>query len=202
MNYSEIKDSALKYSMRTDPDTADMVDTFLRIVEARMNTSLDCKPMMFRAVLETTSDQQYYAPPLYFLKLRDIQVNYEGGDICTPVYVAPEEMNKRQSEKNQTLVYTIIANQFQIFPMIKGQQIEIVFQKRMVPLSTEYPWNWASELIPNAYIFGVLVEICNYAKDPQEAQMWDARFRATLEEFNEQDAVGRWSGPSLRIQIG
>ena len=190
--------------MRTDQDTIDMMDSFLVIVEARLNRALDIKDMYFRAVLETEEAQGYYGLPSGFMSMRDIQIEatISGGDKITPVYVSPEVMNAaitRVPEYLTGAVYTIIANQIQIYPAQDNQLLEVTYRKRLDALSTNTPQNWLSVQSPDAYIFGLLVEINAYAKDGESAQIWESRFSNTISVLNQQDKETKWSGGILRI---
>lgn len=204
MNYNEIIDTALKYSMRTDQQTADMMDTFLRIVEARIDRQLNTLDMSNRATLDLDEDQQYYGLPTGFLALRDIQIQdlESPSSQVTPVYVAPEMMNNAISNNETRVIYTIIAQQIQIYPVCEGQQVEIVYSRKIPPLTSSDQKNWVSVDSPDAYIFGLLVEISSFAKDNEAGQLWEARFKGTLSSMQLDDDISRWSGPQLRIQLG
>lgn len=204
MKYSEIVDTALKYSMRTDKDTVEMMDNFLRIVESRIDRALNVSEMAHRATLTLDEDQEYFGLPSGFLALRDIQIQdgeTETGPI-TPVYVSPERMNVVIRNNCDTPVYTLIANQLQIFPIVSGQQIEIVYSRRIPPLTESEPTNWLADTSLDAYIFGLLVEISSFAKDSAATTLWESRFSATINAIQTDDDVSRWSGPQLRIQLG
>jgi len=204
MIYSEIKDVALAYSMRKDQETFNMMDSFLLMVESKMNRALDTKEMAYRTVLITSEDKGYYGLPDGFMSMRDIQVETEisGGEKNTPIYVSPEVMNNAISINSDVLIYTIIANQIQLHPVQDNQLLEIVYRKRIPALTSKEQSNWVSIQTPDAYIFGLLVEISSFAKDAEAAQLWNSRFDEVLNTLQREDDVNRWSGPALRIQLG
>ena len=204
MIYSEIKAVALAYSMRKDQETVEMMDSFLLMVESKMNRALDTKEMAYRTVLITSEDKGYYGLPDGFISMRDIQVETEisGGEKNTPIYVSPEVMNNAISINSDVLIYTIIANQIQLHPVQDNQLLEIVYRKRIPALTSKEQSNWVSIQTPDAYIFGLLVEISSFAKDAEAAQLWNSRFDEVLNTLQREDDVNRWSGPALRIQLG
>lgn len=204
MIYSEIKDVALQYSMRKDAETIAMMDNFLRLVESRMDRALSIREMFYRAVLVTEEAKGYYGLPAGFMAMRDIQVQetIDGGEKLTPIYASPEEMNKAITNGDTQLMYTIIANQIQVNPTSDDQLLEIVYRKRIPPLTDKDPENWASVTVPDAYIFGLLVEISAFAKDEAAAQLWEARFSNVMSGLQSDDDESRWSGPQLRIRLG
>jgi len=200
MNYTEIKDTALKYSMRTDQDTADQVDNFMRMVEARLDRALNIQMLMSRAVLGLAEGTNYYAPPAGMLSIRDIQINHDGGDTGTPVYVNPETMNDCISNGSQELIYTLIDGQIQIHPVRHLDQLEVVYMKRVPALSPFEPTNAISDNASDIYLYGILVEISAYSKDYEASQMWDQRFTGAVNDLQAEDDVSRWSGTPLRIR--
>lgn len=204
MNYNEIIDTALKYSMRIDQETADMMDTFLRIVEARMNRILNVSKMSHRATLTLSEDKNYYGLPAGFRTLRDIQINPNSIEETglSPVYVSPEEMNMLINISSTRCSYTIIANQLQVYPLLDNQVLEIVYSRDIPPLGPDNQNNWASVDSPDAYVFGLLVEISSSAKDNEAGKLWEARFKGALSSMQLDDDISRWSGPQLRIQLG
>ncbi|RKZ08037.1 hypothetical protein DRQ25_10020, partial [Candidatus Fermentibacteria bacterium] len=181
--------------------TASHVDTFLRMVEARLDRLLSIRILMNRAVLSLIEGTSYYATPADMLSIRDIQVNRDGVMI-TPVYVNPETMNNNMSGASDELVYTFINNQIQINPVFHADQMEVVYMQRVPNLTAAEPNNVIAKAAPDVYIFGLLVEICAFAKDTASSEMWNQRFKGAVAELQAEDDKSRWSGPSLRIRLG
>ena len=72
----------------------------------------------------------------------------------------------------------------------------------MIPPLTEMDdSNWLTEKHPETYIFGLCAEIGAFAKDEQVFARYDNRFKETLSNITQDDAVTRWSGPSLRTTV-
>jgi len=194
LNYTEIVDAAIAYSMRTDPETRDMMPIFLKIVESRLNRSLHVGKMHHRAVINVQENQTYYGLPADFLAIRDIQIK----DGATLHYVAPDAMNAAEKDD----IYTLIADQLQIHPARQGDVIEMVYSKKLTELSDRDVTNWVSELYPDLYIFGLLVEINAFAKDGPSGEIWNSRFNSAIGSVQLNDDMNRWSGPTLQISIG
>lgn len=207
MTYDEIVEAIMSYSDRRDAETAGKIDTFLRVTEARTNKNLEVRQMSFRASIAMVVDQEYYGLPPDFNGLRDIEMSEGGGDKnrITLSYLSPEQMNDKNANNiNYALsgiFYTIIANQIQIYPTQDDtKQMEIVYFKTLTPLDSVNTTNWLSESSPDCYIFGALVELSAWTKDPTSLQIWDTRFKECLNDITVQDASQRWSGTSLRVR--
>ena len=205
MNYTQIKQAALQYA---DKDKAAHVvasmDTFLRVVESRISRTLKIGKMTARATLPLLKDQEYYGLPVDFAGVRDIEIrdNLTSRDRTTLVYASPEQMNMLAKSSSTTLSYTIIANQLQIYPPQVDKLVEIVYYQRIPELTDRRDTNWLSIYNPDAYIFGILVEINSFLKDDSATQMWESRFQAAISGIDRDDSASRWSGTPLTIKAG
>ena len=204
MNYTEIVDLALSYSDREDIEVANRMDNFLRMVESRVNRVLKTGRMTNRATIPTVEDQEYYGLPADFLGMRDIEIRTSANsrDRVTLQYRSPEQMNDDARYSSTSPSYTIIAQQLQIFPPQADKLLEIVYHQFVPKLTPEAPSNWLSEINPDAYVFGLLVEINSFVKDAETATLWDARFNGTMKEIESEDRKSRWSGTALTTRVG
>jgi len=204
MNYTEIKNLALSYSDREDDDVIDRIDDFMRVVESRINSSTKVQKMAIRTSINTMADQEYYGLPSDFSGLRDIEIQNPDSTTSrqTLKYVSPEQMNNHAGSQSTEIFYTIIADQIQIFPAQDAQILEIVYYQQLPPLNSTNAENWVSVSFPDAYVFGLLVEVNAFVKDPEATMMWDARFKEALNVITSDDADTRWSGSALQIRTG
>ena len=202
MNYTEIVDIALGYADRTDTEVTSKMDSFLRIVESRTNRPLNTQKMVSRVSIESITDQEYYGLPTDFDGLRDIEVTpIGGGQITTPRYHSPEQLNNRAGGTYNDIAYAIIDDQLRIHPAQTEQVIQLVYYQNLPELSTVIPNNWLSDLYPDCYVFGLLVEINAFVKDAETAGMWDIRFKESVAAIQSNDRDSRWSGTSLQMRI-
>lgn len=202
MNYTEIIDIALGYADRTDTEVTDRMDSFLRIVESRTNRPLNTQKMVSRVSIEAITGQEYYGLPADFDGLRDIEVKgVSSGVSTTPKYHSPEQMNNRAGGTFSDIAYAIIDDQLQLQPAQTDSFIELVYYQNLSELSAVAPTNWLSDLYPDCYIFGLLVEINAFVKDADTANMWDARFKESVAAIQSNDRDTRWSGTALQMRI-
>jgi len=206
MTYEEILALALSYSDRSDQETADRMDDFLRIVESRVNRIMKVQKMSYRAVIATVADQSYYGLPSDFSGLRDIQLN-NGDKTTTLQYLTPEQMNTKSNDTglavdgtSDTIFYNIIADQLHITPAQVDNQLELTYYKNLTALTDVDSTNWLSSQYPDAYTFGLLVEISSFAKDQAAVAIWEQRFQQVTSEMELEDIDNRWSGTPLQIR--
>jgi len=202
LNYTTIIQAALDYADKNDTQTSNNMDTFLRVVESRINRLLDVGKMATRSVISTIAGQQYYGLPADFSQLREIRIREDLSTKPSAVleYVSPVGLQNAIDNGVTTPVYTLIADQLRIYPAQDNQVLEITYLAKVPQLTSKESQNWLSEQAPDAYIFGLLVEINSFIKDGESAAMWDSRFDAVIRELIHDDQIDRWSGPSLTIR--
>lgn len=210
MNYTEITELALSFADREDDEVISRIDKFLLMVESRINRKLKVADMSTRSIVDLTTtapDQEYFQLPDDFGGLRDIELNSPDGPRCTLTYLNPEQMNARASalqtgQSTPKVYYNIIARQIQIFPPQQTGFLEIVYYQRIMPLTPTDPNNWISDETPDAYIFGLLVEISSFTKDADAFGIWKGRFDEAIDELEVDDDKTRWSGTPLTTKVG
>ena len=203
MNYQEISDTAFAYADRKDANTIAQFPAFMKIVESRINRMLKTFDMSSRAMMPVVTGQFYYGLPDDFAGLRSIALvpaADQNGTRTTLEYVSPEQMNIAQV--SNAPVYTLVANQVQINPYTDTYLLEIIYYRRLPPLTTALASNWLSASSPDVYVFGVMVEIMAYVKNPENATLWNGRFAEALAEITKEDDILRWSGTPLTVKVG
>lgn len=204
MNYSDIVQVAMDYADRTDDtDVESRMDNFLRMVEARVNRTLQTGRQARRAHIYTTKDATFYTLPVDFAGMRNIVMKDLTTDHAGVVldYVSPEMIQSYIRAEGAMPVYTIVAGSLQVWPVLDSKVLEIVYYQQLPELTTLAPTNWLTTAAPDVYIQGLLVEIMSFVRDHQASAMWDERFRATLAEMQYDDSLDRWSGPSPAVRI-
>ena len=208
MDYDTIIALALSYADReSDAEIPLKMDSFLRITESRSNRAFRIGDQSARATIDLSTgdvDQEYFGLPADFGGLRDIEYK-SGTSRATFHYLSPEQMNERYTA-NQTgskLYYTIIAKQIHIWPVSsQSGTIEIVYYQRVPALTAIASTNWLSDDNPDAYLFGLMVEISAFVKDKEATVLWDTRFKESLSEIENDDLQERWSGTALQTRVG
>ena len=201
MNYTEIKQLALGYADREDVEVVNNMDNFIRIVESRINQRLKVQKMSVRSLMLTVQGQEYYGLPPDFNGMRDIEYTMQDSqERVTLEYINPKQANDYNNKYKDVRAYTIIADQLQIIAAPQNGVIEMVYYKKLPPLSGASNVNWVSDEYPELYTYGILVEISSFVKDVAAVQMWEARFQGVLDSMNYDDALTRWSGTTLQVR--
>ena len=201
MNFSEIVDLALGYADRQDTEVTSRIDLFIKVAEARINRTLMTLDMSCRAKTPMASTTEYYPLPSNYSVMRSIKVIDETNSASrvTLLQVNPEQMaNLVNNGETQFPCYTVISGNIHVQPFYDStHSLEIDYFQTLPPLSTSITSNWLSESNPDAYVFGILVEINSFIKDAEASALWDNRFQQAMSEITLNDAKSTWSGTSL-----
>jgi hypothetical protein len=205
MNFDDIKTAAQAYTDRYDDELVDMIPSFTRIIEGKINNALRTGEQSVRGQIWLEKDQEYYGLPSDWGGFRDVEILKDGTKTGgrTLTYLAPEEMNKinRSDRHNRHNYYTVIANQIQVAPPSDNEVLEVVYYQKLPPLANGDDTNWLTMKNPDAYVFGLCAEICAFAKDADGFMAYDGRFKEALANITQEDQITRWSGPALRVQV-
>ena len=206
MTYNDIVNLTLGYADRQDDEVATRMDNFLRVTEARINRVLMTLDMSCRSKTSMDSSVEYYPLPLDYSVMRAIKVidNTNSASRVTLLQVNPEQMaNLVNNGETQFPCYTVISGAIQVQPFYDNtHSLEIDYFQTLPPLSSSITTNWLSDSNPDAYVFGLLVEINSFVKDAEASQLWDGRFQQAMSEITLNDAKSTWSGTSLTTFAG
>ena len=209
MNYADIVSTAYAYADRsTDPEVVANVDKMLRIVEAKVNRGLLTMASSSRAFVQITDDTvEYYDLPAGFSSFRSVKIA-TAQDITalrtTLKYANPAKMDEITTNNTIGNWYTIEANKIWIYSdkLVVGNYIEYVNYADLVPLSSTDQTNWLSDVYPDCYVYGLVAEICAFAKDWDAHSVYSGMFKDAIAEIDLQDDRLTWSGGSLFTQVG
>lgn len=205
MIYSEIVSAALSSADREDSDCALQIDNFLRYVEARINRFLENQEMALTATLPLVNNIEEYALPSGFLSAKSIKVRSFDDDTGGGKNVAIVNLEQFVNliENGATEYYcNFVKNRIKLNAANTGDVLEIEYYGRLDPLTVDAPLNWLSDIHPDAYVYGLLVEINSWVKDPEAASLWDKRFNEVLDSIKQQNNRKTISGNPLQIRLG
>lgn len=208
MNYSEIKALALSFTDRTDAQTENNVDGFLRMVESRVNRKIRTMDMSTEVDIPIVADQEGYALPAGYGGSRQIKW-VDGGARKTITLVTPEKLDSMANIPDGQVVGDLSQNeisgyidddQIKIWPTQSSGNINMLYYMKVPVLDDVDTTNWLSDDYPDCYVFGLCVEISAFVKDEEAKSAWDVRFKEALLEIKIEDKHNRWSGAPMQMQ--
>lgn len=205
MNYVEITTAALGYADRTDAETMDKVDIFLRLVEARVNQQLSARETHLKVNIPIVDNiTEYYDLPSAFQHIKSIDVCTAAGK-ATLQYIGVEQLYAKLMERQLGCFYAVTNDKIQLYYDFIGngtETVEIVYVSKLQPLTSTDTENWLSQRNPDVYINGLLVEINAFVKDAEAAMLYEQRFKDSLAAIIDGDWENYWNGTSLQTRVG
>lgn len=216
MNYTELVAAAVAYADRQDLEVEQNIDTFIVMVESRINRLLKVRKQTARAFAPTVDGQEYYCLPGDYAGMRDIQLNSAISTSPHKVtqyhYLSPEQMNIKRGAPDGGQYYTVIADKLQVSPCPPaGMSIEMVYYQRLptiIPqtidevLEDPTKENWMSLDHPDIYVAGMTGQIERFAKNYEVSNQWFSDMGALVEELDYADDLERWAGQALVTRAG
>lgn len=214
MNYVQLVAAAIAYADRQDLEVEQNIDTFIIMVESRINRLLKVRKQTSRSAAPVVADQEYYCLPSDYAGMRDIQLNSRllGGATAQYHYLSPEQMNIKRNTPDGTNYYTVIADQLQVSPCpAPPASIELVYYQRLPTIvpqpldeALEEPerTNWMSDDHPDIYITGITGQIEKFAKNYEISAQWFQEMEGLVGELDYADDLERWAGQALVTRAG
>jgi len=212
MQYSEIISMALNYADRaTDSSITSRMDLFLKMVESRANRFLSSQKMAGSTDVVLVENVNFYSLPTDFQSMIYLSLQSIANETIrySLEYSATKDINETVTLANVNGLdvdlpyrYTIFGNNVRL-NFLPGAQLatdytlHFEYFQSLIPLTSTTDSNWLSNLYPDCYIFGLMVEINAFVKDPESTQLWDQRFKESLNAIQEQNTRYRWDGPQI-----
>ncbi|EOE0154414.1 hypothetical protein ACJ8S7_005067 [Klebsiella pneumoniae] len=207
MNYTQLVAAATAYADRNDIEVNNNIDNFFIMAEARINRALKTAGQTHRVYTNTINGKEYYTLPPEYNGMRVVhfntgQVDKSGSQPIQLYYTTPENIvNLQELGDVDKQYYTIVNNQLQLHQTLPGGgTIEMVFYRKVPPLSQTNQENWLSQDAPDIYLSGLCAEIELFVKNYDAATLWDSRMSRAVDELSGNDVQNRWAGNSLVIR--
>lgn len=207
MNYTELVAAAKAYADRNDIEVDSNMDTFIVMVEARINRLLKTRKQSTRAYTPSVAGQEYYTLPPDYAGMRNVQIDtalpYLDHSIAVLDYLSPDQFDiQRGKPYAGSNYYAVMGDQIQIYPVMDaGYSIEMFYYQKVTPLTDSAPNNWVSSDHPDIYLSGIIGEIETFVKNYEVAAGWFGRMQIAVDELDNSDVQERWAGGPLRVRV-
>jgi hypothetical protein len=208
MNYTEIVAAAKAYSDRLDAEVSVSMPIFITMAEARINRVLKVGDQTYRIYTKSIEGKEYYTLPPEYNGMRILQFNSGEVDSSESAtfnldYVTPEQIvDFQQYNLGLGHYYTIVNNSIQVYPPLSGDgTLEIVFYRKVPPLTSSNKDNWMSIDHPDIYLSGICAEIELFVKNFEAAALWNDRMSGAIKELQSNDVDKRWTGSTLVMRV-
>jgi hypothetical protein len=195
-DYLWLKDQVAAWMHRNDL-TGEVAD-LIYLAEVRIRTRLTERVQDVTGTIATVAGTQYATLPADFLSVKSLSIP---GVMPTIDYMAPDEFNQQfePAVSGTPRCYTIIGNRIYLGPTPDAiYSISAMYRFDMPSLTNTNLTNTLLAKWPNIYLFGALVEACDFSRNLPLRDSFNQRFLDAIDganvlEFNK-------NGP-MRVRI-
>jgi len=197
--YSELQTAIAGYLARTDLTT--QIPDFIRLAELRLRRDLRIRQMLKSVTTSTVAGDETVELPSDFIEVRDFVV--VGNPIQPLSYYSPSAFNRntRTWESGKPQDYTVLANDFQLSPIPNAvYTLKMFYFASPTFLSDANTSNAFLANVPDALLYGALLEAAPYLMDDARINTWGTMFDRAMSSITRSDEQGQYSGVPLVIK--
>ena len=196
--YSELQTSIAGFLNRDDLSAT--IPDFISLAEANIQRDLRHWRMEERSV--TVLDSRYTPKPGDWIDTIRFTVNSQGYRELRLISMA--EMSRRRAESGDSSgvpqFYNHSQDEIEVHPTPSATyEGELVYRKRIVPLSDAEPTNWLLGFAPDVYLYGSLVHSAPFLHDDARLSVWAALYGAAVEKLNNESTASAWSSGTMTM---
>lgn len=192
--YSDLKTAIDNWT--DDADAAIYADTYIDLVEVRLNQELRVAQMEATATITLTDGEGDL--PADFLEARRVE------SVTNPVvsmdYVTPEVLTAMypQTTSGWPQYYTIRGDKVVIRPT--AGSVKLYYYQTIPALSDAQTTNWLLTKSPGLYLYGCEYENAWRTRNYERASAAQGRFQVELDALQREDKGRRWPNAVARIK--
>lgn len=198
-NYSDLKTSIAGYLARSD--LTSQIPDFIRLAELRLRRELRVRQMLKSVTTSTTGGDSTVELPTDFLEVRDMVIT---GNPVQPIsYMSPSAFsrNARSTDSGKPVDYTVLASEFQLAPIPDtAYTVKLLYYAAPDFLSDSNTSNVFLANMPDALLYGSLVEAEPYLMNDARVQTWGSMFDRAVGAITRSDEQGQYSGVPLTMK--
>lgn len=193
--YAGLKSTIADFLNREDLTAS--IASFVSLAEAQINRDVRHWRMENRA--EATFDEGFEDIPADWVQtVRLAKSDGQEIRLCSNA----EMLAYRTANAGATgdaVVYTMIAGQFEVFP-VPGSTAQLIYMAKIPALSDANTENWLLLEAPDVYLYGSLMHSAPYLKDDGRVALWTGLYTAAVSNLNMAGENAKHSGP-LRMRM-
>lgn len=192
MTYSELVANIAAWADRGDLSA--VAPTFIALTEERLNRTLRVNANSASVSLVVLSGQSSVDLPADYL---------EGRAVTAPdgawTQRTPEALAELKAGGSNDKSYAVYGGQIHLpFAVGADTTLTLAYWQAIPALTAGDPTNWLSLNHPSIYLFGGLVEACNYVVDAAQAALYESRFSAALADLRASEQHAAYFAAALQ----
>lgn len=172
--------------------------TFVAMAEENMSADITSRSMDAKTTLTTVPSVRTIALPGDMVEMRRLQVVDSYNTVLK--YVSPDQIGVDYDRNLQSrpVEFTVIGGNIELAPIPdSAYSIELTYKQRVPALSSTNPSNWVLANWPSIYLFGTMIQACNYVLDFERQAVAQKMYEEAVTNVN---AVDWYSGSTMRVR--
>lgn len=195
-NYAELKASIADWMHRKDLNAR--IPDFIKLAETRMNAEIRSRELEVSVPVLASANNATIDLPTDMVEMRRLMLV---GD-CQSVlqYRSPDSLSAHYGNAATGLpsAFTVIGNKLQFGPIPDANyELELVYQRRLIPLSDADPTNWILTKYPDAYLYGALLAAQPFTQEDNRGTVFAQLYNVAITNIN---TVDWYSGSTLQVR--
>lgn len=194
--YSDLCTKVADWMHRTD--LLSLMPTFVAMAEENMSADIQSRSMDAKTTLTTVPSVSTLPLPGDMVEMRRLQVVDSYNTVLK--YVSPDQIGVDYDRNLQArpVEFTVIGGNIELAPIPdSAYSIELTYKQRVPALSSTNPSNWVLANWPSIYLFGTMIQACNYAMDFERQAVAQKMYEEAINNIN---SVDWYSGSTMRVR--
>lgn len=194
--YSDLCTKVADWMHRTD--LLSLMPTFVAMAEENMSADIQSRSMDAKTTLTTVPSVSTLPLPGDMVEMRRLQVVDSYNTVLK--YVSPDQIGVDYDRNLQArpVEFTVIGGNIELAPIPdSAYSIELTYKQRVPALSSTNPSNWVLANWPSIYLFGTMIQACNYAMDFERQAVAQKMYEEAINNVN---SVDWYSGSTMRVR--
>lgn len=195
--YAALRASISNWLHRSDVD--ERIPEFIQLAEARIARDLRMTRQLSTFTIKTTGGIALAALPSDWLESQRLRINspYQLLSYMPPVQFADTYLSSYAGLPRH---FTVEGSFLRLGPVPdQGYDIDALYFAR-VPSLVDQASNWLLDEHPGIYLWGALAQAATFIRDDEHVTLWEAKYRAEIEDAKKADMRAASSAGRLRIR--
>jgi hypothetical protein len=195
-----IRDSLKAWSQRRNIDD-EILNDFIELALSKANRALRIPPLE-RAITLAPLGAGYYELPTDFIEVKTL-IAVRAGKAIVLERKAIDEVDHLYSRDSQSdpCIYGRYGDTLRVAPD-PGSDITLYYYYAIPSMTADVTTNWFTEQAPEILLYGALIELASYTRDPDSEARWSSKFNEAVTILQGmEDRAAWWSGGTVAVSI-
>lgn len=116
-------------------------------------------------------------------------------------FISPSQLTDYGDLTGNPWFISIVDGQFKFSPDAEGDEVEVIYFRKLASLSGAAPTNYLILDYPDVYLSGVLAVAQKFLRDDVDASQHIAIVDGWIQDMKEQDLRRKWSGQKKQVGV-